>query len=156
MSTCQCMWDCKHEWCGCDQHVRDLKQQGPRGGAVSAYRPTAAEIAELRAAVLYAYEAGEPGLDGITSVWVRDVVSQPDGGLFDLIETLAALVVPPLGYLVLSRNPDTGRLQPQGRTFPTVELAECQRQYLETPPGPRIPFRSGTQLLVAEVREVQP
>ncbi|MGV9540892.1 hypothetical protein ACWDSF_06165 [Nocardia beijingensis] len=54
--------------------------------------PTPAEIAELRAATLYSYEAGSPNLESITSDWVRGVVSQADGGLVDVIDTLARLV----------------------------------------------------------------
>jgi hypothetical protein len=51
------------------------------------YVPTAAEIAELRAATLYSYEAGVPP-SSIASDWVRKVVGQPDGGLVDVIDAL--------------------------------------------------------------------
>lgn len=62
---------------------------------------------------------------------------------------------PPLGFLVLSRNPDSGRLQPHGRVHPTRGPAEEWKQYLETPGGPRIPIRQGAQHLVAEIREAR-
>lgn len=63
---------------------------------------------------------------------------------------------PPLGYIVLSRNPDSGRLQPQGRVHAETGLAQDWQRHLESAPGPRITIRPGTQFLVAEVREVQP
>jgi hypothetical protein len=62
------------------------------------------------------------------------------------IAELEAAQRPPLGYVVLSRNPDGGRLHPQGSVHPTREPAEEWRQWLEA---------HGRQFLVAEVREVQ-
>jgi hypothetical protein len=26
-TRCTCVWDCKHEWCGCDQHAQDVEKQ---------------------------------------------------------------------------------------------------------------------------------
>lgn len=66
-------------------------------------------------------------------------------------ELLAEQRGAPLGYLVLSKNPDSGRLQPQGRVHAAHELADDWKRHLETPGGPRIPIRPGTQFLVAEV-----
>lgn len=68
---------------------------------------------------------------------------------------LQAAQRPPLGYVVLSRNPDSGRLQPHGRVHAEVEHAADWRQHLEIPGGPRIPVGAGTEFLVAELREVQ-
>ncbi|MEU2106455.1 hypothetical protein [Nocardia sp. NPDC019255] len=63
------------------------------------------------------------------------------------IAELEAAQRPPLGYVVLSRNPDNGRMHPQGSVHPTREPAEEWRQWLEA---------HGRQFLVAEVREAQP
>ncbi|KIA63025.1 hypothetical protein [Nocardia vulneris] len=53
--------------------------------------PTPDEVAELRAATLFSYEAGEPP-KVVNSDWVRGVVSQADGGLVDVIDTLARVL----------------------------------------------------------------
>lgn len=61
----------------------------------------------------------------------------------------------PLGYLVLSRNPETGRLGPQGRVHDQPEHAEDWRRHLESTPGPLIPIRPGTKFLIGEIHPLR-
>lgn len=84
------------------------------------------------------------------------MIAARDRRIEELQAQLAAAQRPPLGYVVLSRNPDSGRLQPQGRVHTTTELAQDWRRHLETPGAPRIPPRPGTTYILGEVREVQP
>lgn len=62
---------------------------------------------------------------------------------------------PALGYIVLSCNPDSGRLQPQGRVHDSWRLADQWRVHLESPGGPRIPPRPGTSYFIATLRKAR-
>lgn len=118
---------------------------------MTAYRPTADEVAELRAAVLYRYQAGEPNPDAITSDWVRGIVSQPDGGLVDVIDALAreggrvpARIV---GYAV-AQHPGPGLPPCIEDVHPTREGAEDEARAMRDAASFSEDYR------VYEVREV--
>ncbi|WP_280357122.1 hypothetical protein [Nocardia otitidiscaviarum] len=55
---------------------------------IRGYIPTTAELTELSEAAAYSYQAGELP-ESFASEWVRDIATQPDGGLLNLIAVLA-------------------------------------------------------------------
>ncbi|WP_306365354.1 hypothetical protein [Nocardia sp. CC227C] len=61
---------------------------GRRLPSAGGYIPTANEVHELSAVSAYSYQAGELP-ESIASEWVRDIVTQPDGGLLNVIAVLA-------------------------------------------------------------------
>jgi hypothetical protein len=75
-------------------------------------------------------------------------------------ELLDALVAcrqtPPLGYMVVRRNPDSVRFMPAGKVYPNLEGAQDWRKYLENSPVDRIPTfrRLDATFALAEVREI--
>ncbi|WP_306365481.1 hypothetical protein [Nocardia sp. CC227C] len=120
--------------------------------APAGHLPSAAEIAELRQAVLDDYEAPDPDRVWVSG-WAERVHGRPDGGLVDVIDTLAAacariteLEQNSLGYVIVLRN-DEGEL--------TCCDAVFDADGARTAEGIRSGYApTGEAVLIAELREV--
>ncbi len=63
---CGCMWDCKHEWCGCPHHATEPAPPANNPLEAARARVAAAEAAleEANAAAQAAHEAYTRPIDG--------------------------------------------------------------------------------------------
>lgn len=121
---------------------------------MTTYLPTAAEVAELRAAVMYRYEAGDVDVAAIDSDWVRHAVSQPDSGLIDVIDALAAAVRPPLGYVAVADRDGTATII--GPAWSTAAKAENSKARLEENCARNPSIWHGATFLIGEIQAARP